>query len=146
MVTPFFVINSRSTYNALLGRDWIYACLAVPSTLHQCLIFLNDDDVEVIWADRRPFLASTNHAEARLYDEDTGPMKFAGLDKVGCPKVIIVNRESSEEDLKKVNKDLAGPAFQNLSHSILLLYNSTCLSLQFWDSKYTVSHHIHNDT
>ncbi|XP_058185787.1 uncharacterized protein LOC131303013 [Rhododendron vialii] len=43
---------------------------------------LNQDDVEVIWADRKPFKASTNHAEAHLYDEGVGPMKVAGLDKV----------------------------------------------------------------
>ncbi|KAH7837372.1 hypothetical protein Vadar_013101 [Vaccinium darrowii] len=39
LTTPFFVVNSRSSYNLLLGRDWIHVCMAVPSTLHQCLIF-----------------------------------------------------------------------------------------------------------
>ena len=55
LTTPFFVVNARSSYNLLLGRDWIHVCMVVPSTLHQCLIFWYGDDVEVIWADKRPF-------------------------------------------------------------------------------------------
>ncbi|CAL8167852.1 unnamed protein product [Prunus armeniaca] len=32
----FFVVDTTSTtYNALLGRDWIHQSLCVPSTLHQ---------------------------------------------------------------------------------------------------------------
>jgi hypothetical protein len=36
--TSFFIINSKSTYNVLLGRDWIDANCCIPSTMHQCLI------------------------------------------------------------------------------------------------------------
>jgi hypothetical protein len=36
--TSFFIINSKSTYNVLLGRDWIHANCCIPSTMHQCLI------------------------------------------------------------------------------------------------------------
>ncbi|CAL8175037.1 unnamed protein product [Prunus armeniaca] len=36
----FFVVDTTSTtYNALLGRDWIHQSLCVPSTLHQQLAF-----------------------------------------------------------------------------------------------------------
>lgn len=89
LTTPFFVVNSHAFYIVLLGRDWIHACMAVPSTLHQCLIFWNQDD-EVVWADCRPFLATANHAEAKLYDPDVGPMRVAGLDKYGHHRVIFV--------------------------------------------------------
>lgn len=61
---------------------------------------------------------SANHAEARLYDEDIGPMKFAGLDKFGRPRVITVNRESLEEDLKKVYKDMVGPMVTEINRPI----------------------------
>jgi hypothetical protein len=35
--TSFFMINSMSTYNVLLGRDWIHTNCCIPSTMHQCL-------------------------------------------------------------------------------------------------------------
>ena len=36
--TSFFIVNSKSTYTVLLGRDWIHANCCVPSTMHQCLV------------------------------------------------------------------------------------------------------------
>jgi hypothetical protein len=36
--TSFFIINSKSTYNVLLGRDWIHTNCCIPSIMHQCLI------------------------------------------------------------------------------------------------------------
>lgn len=57
LTTPFFVIDSHASFNVLLGRDWIHACMVIPSTLHQCLIFWNQDKVEVVWTDSSPFLA-----------------------------------------------------------------------------------------
>ncbi|KAH7852249.1 hypothetical protein Vadar_022444 [Vaccinium darrowii] len=102
LTTPFFIINSLSTYNVLLGRDWIHACVAVPSSFHQCLIFWNGNNVEVVWADQKPFLATTNHAEVRLYDSDIGPMRVACLDKYGRHKIVTLTSKSLTEDLKKM--------------------------------------------
>ena len=34
-LSAFFVINSTTNYNALLGRDWIHANWCVSSSLHQ---------------------------------------------------------------------------------------------------------------
>ncbi|XP_058211507.1 uncharacterized protein LOC131323676 [Rhododendron vialii] len=118
LTTPFFVVNSRSSFNILLGRDWIHACLAVPSTLHQCLIFWNQEDVEVVWADRRPFHASTNHAEARLYDEDVGLMKVAGLDRFGRHKIVPVSAHKSVEEVKAFYQELIGPMITESSRPI----------------------------
>lgn len=109
LTTPFFVINSRASYNVLLGRDWIHACMVVPSTLRQCLIFWNQDEVEVVWADRRPFLASANHAEAKLYDSNVGPMKVAGLDKYGRHKVVSLSPQASAGELRNLFQELVGP-------------------------------------
>ncbi|CAL9028693.1 unnamed protein product [Prunus brigantina] len=40
----FFVVDTTSTtYNALLGRDWIHQSLCVPSTLHQQLALWNEE-------------------------------------------------------------------------------------------------------
>ncbi|KAM1790316.1 hypothetical protein ACFX12_034399 [Malus domestica] len=35
IMLAFFVVDSTSTYGALLGRDWIHQSLSMPSTLHQ---------------------------------------------------------------------------------------------------------------
>ncbi|KAH7858385.1 hypothetical protein Vadar_023231 [Vaccinium darrowii] len=107
LTTPFFVVNSRSSYNLLLGRDWIHVCMAVPSTLHQCLIFWHGDDVEVVWADKRPFLASSNHADAKLYDNEISPVKFTGTDKYGKPTAITLSTQTSVDEFKAIYKQLA---------------------------------------
>ena len=35
--TSFFIVNSKSTYTVLLGRDWIHTTCCIPSTMHQYL-------------------------------------------------------------------------------------------------------------
>ncbi|KAG5533236.1 hypothetical protein RHGRI_027440 [Rhododendron griersonianum] len=79
MNTTFFVVDSSSNYNALLGRDWIHINGCVPSSLHQALIFLKHGEaagMEVFWADQHPFQAETNNIEADLYKEYLWPMKI----------------------------------------------------------------------
>jgi hypothetical protein len=44
--TSFFVVNSKGSYTVLLGRDWIHANCCIPSTMHQCLIQWDGDEVE----------------------------------------------------------------------------------------------------
>jgi hypothetical protein len=51
ILTSFFIVSSKSTYTILLGRDWIHANYCVPSTMHQCLIQSDGDEVEVLHAD-----------------------------------------------------------------------------------------------
>jgi hypothetical protein len=48
--TSFFIVSSKSTYTVLLGRDWIHANCCIPSTMHQCLIQWDGDEVEVVHA------------------------------------------------------------------------------------------------
>ncbi|KAG5554687.1 hypothetical protein RHGRI_012296 [Rhododendron griersonianum] len=79
MNTTFFVVDSSSNYNALLGRYWIHINGCVPSSLHQALIFLKHGEaagMEVFWADQHPFQAETNNVEADLYKEYLWPMKI----------------------------------------------------------------------
>ena len=49
--TTFFIVGSKGAYSVLLGRDWIHANCCIPSTLHQCLIQWDGDEVEVIPTD-----------------------------------------------------------------------------------------------
>jgi hypothetical protein len=51
VLTSFFIVSSKSTYTILLGRDWIHANCCIPSTMHQCLIQWDGDEVEVVHAD-----------------------------------------------------------------------------------------------
>ena len=48
--TSFFIVNSKSTYTVLLGRDWIHANSCVPSMMHQCLVQWDGDEVDVVRA------------------------------------------------------------------------------------------------
>ena len=60
--TSFFITNGQATYTTLLGRDWIHANCCIPSTMHQCLIQWDGDEVEMVPAD--------NSREVSLVDMD----------------------------------------------------------------------------
>ncbi|KAM6590714.1 hypothetical protein CsatA_013319 [Cannabis sativa] len=47
--TKFLVVDSPSTYNAILGRPWIHSMKAVPSTYHQVIRFPIKWGVKEIW-------------------------------------------------------------------------------------------------
>ena len=63
-----FVINSTANYNILLRRDWIHANWCVSSSPHQFLFFWKGNEVEVVRADKKPFMAVISSVEARYYD------------------------------------------------------------------------------
>ena len=47
--TCSFVVRTSSSYNALLGRDWIHANKCVPFSMHQYLQMLNEENnVQII--------------------------------------------------------------------------------------------------
>jgi hypothetical protein len=81
--TSFFIVNSKSTYNVLLGRDWIHANCCIPSTMHQCLIQWDGDEVEVVHADDS---IEISHATMSIWDmEDQEPI--SGISLEGCDRV-----------------------------------------------------------
>ena len=92
-MTEFFVVESKSYYNALLGRDWIHASLCVPSSLHQVLLFWNNEEVEVVKADNRPFMVTANAVEARYYDDDIGLINFFGKTRFGRPAGVTAVKD-----------------------------------------------------
>ena len=77
-LSAFFVINFTDNHNALLGRDWIHANCYVSSFLHQFLLFWKGDEVEVVWAEKKLFIATSDSVEASYYDQEFGPIKFKG--------------------------------------------------------------------
>ena len=60
--TTFFIIDGKGTYILLLGCDWIHANCGITSTMHQCLIQWQGDNVEVIQADTSVSVATTDPA------------------------------------------------------------------------------------
>ena len=78
--TTFFIVDAKGSYNVLLGRDWIHANCCVPSTMHQVLIQLNEDDVEVVRADTSATVAMAG-PEANWPYEDARCISGTTLDE-----------------------------------------------------------------
>ena len=60
LLTTFLVIDGKGSYSLLLSQDWIHANCCVPSTMHQCLIQLHGDDVELVRADESMSIATAD--------------------------------------------------------------------------------------
>jgi hypothetical protein len=89
VLTSFFIVNSKSTYNVLLGRDWIHANCCNPSTMHQCLIQWDGDEVEVVHADDS---IKISHAAMSIWDEeDQEPISRISLE--GCDRIEATKNE-----------------------------------------------------
>ncbi|OMO89508.1 Retrotransposon gag protein [Corchorus capsularis] len=108
-LSAFFVVDSTSTYNALLGRDWIHSNWCVPSSLHQMFMFWNGAEVEVVQADTKPFKVESHAVDVRFYDGSTRPVRFMGQDKYGRPVPILSTHEIEKETLKEAMENLVRP-------------------------------------
>jgi hypothetical protein len=72
-----------SVYTVLLRRDWIHANYCIPSTMYQCLIQWDDDEVEVVHADDS---IEISLAAMSVWDaEDQEPISGNSLE--GCDHV-----------------------------------------------------------
>ncbi|OMO95998.1 reverse transcriptase [Corchorus capsularis] len=111
-ISAFFVVDSSSSYNALLGRDWIHSNWCVPSSLHQLLSFWNGNELEVVHADRRPFKVESNVVEVRYYGETIGTTRFLGQDKYGrpIPMPMVSTSQDLKDGLKRAMEDLVRPS------------------------------------
>jgi hypothetical protein len=83
VLTSFFVVNSKSTYTILLGRDWIHANCCIPSTMHQCLIQWDGDEVEAVHADDS---IEISHAAMSIWDAEDQE-QISGITLEGCDRV-----------------------------------------------------------
>ena len=81
--TTFFVVNSKGAYSVLLGRDWIHANCCIPSTLHQCLIQWDGDEVEVIPADDTVQVSLTGMSIWDVGDQEP----LSGISLEGCERI-----------------------------------------------------------
>jgi hypothetical protein len=85
--TSFFIVSSKSTYTVLLERDWIHANYCILSTMHQCLIQWDGDEVEVVHADD---LVKISLAAMSIWDaedqESISGISLEGYDRVEATK------------------------------------------------------------
>jgi hypothetical protein len=81
--TSFFILNSKSTYTILLGRDWIHANCCISSIMHQCLIQWDGDKVEVVQADDS---IEISHAAMSIWDAEDQET-ISGISLEGCDRV-----------------------------------------------------------
>uniref|UniRef100_A0A2N9G8H6 Retrotransposon gag domain-containing protein n=1 Tax=Fagus sylvatica TaxID=28930 RepID=A0A2N9G8H6_FAGSY len=64
----FHVIDSKTSYNLLLGRPWLHENGIVPSTLHQCFKYSDGMQVKKVIANLQPFTEAESHfADAKFY-------------------------------------------------------------------------------
>jgi hypothetical protein len=116
VLTSFFIVSSKSTYTILLGRDWIHANCYIPSTMHQCLIQWDGDEVEVVHADDS---IEISLAAMSIWDTEDQEL-ISGISLEGCDCVeatkngvrlgLIHQPHRVDEVLKTKHSDTLGKA------------------------------------
>jgi hypothetical protein len=82
VLTSFFIISSKSAYTILLRRDWIHFNCSIPSTMHQCLIQWDGDEVEVVHVDD---LIEVSLAAMSVWDAKAQE-PISGINLEGCDR------------------------------------------------------------
>ena len=121
-LSTFFVINSTTNYNALLRRGWIHANWCVSSSLHQFLLFWKGDEVELVRANKQPFIATSNSVEANYYDQEFGSIKFRGKKKNGTPREIYMESRDTgdiQDQVAKLLKTVAIMPFKPIKGLVI---------------------------
>lgn len=81
--------------------------------------------MEIVWADSQPFVAKIHAAEALLYDEEIGPVRFYGKDKKGRPTGVTIDKNMMMDELKKVYFDIVRPGVVNTGRPTVPLLKKT---------------------
>ncbi|XP_068344173.1 uncharacterized protein [Pyrus communis] len=89
-MTAFFIIDSKTEYNALLARDWIHETSCIPSSLYQDFIFWKGKSVVVHPADNQPF--ETNMIQTCYYDDYVSYITLQGFNEDGRQTRISVQK------------------------------------------------------
>ena len=76
----FQVMDISSSYNCLLGRPWIHITRAVPSTLHQKIKFIIEDQLISIAAEEDMIAATSSGAPYVEIDEKAMECSFKSLE------------------------------------------------------------------
>ena len=108
-LSALFVINSITSYNVLLGRDWINSDWCVSPSHYQILLFWKGEEVEVLWADKQPFIATLDYVEASYYDQEFGLINFKCKKKDEAPRKIYMELRDADEIQDQATKLLKIP-------------------------------------
>ena len=60
--------------------------------------------MEVMWSNKKPFMATTGFVEARYYDQEFGPIKFTNIRKYRIPRKAYMDSKGSVEIRKEAAK------------------------------------------
>ncbi|KAL0308744.1 UNVERIFIED_CONTAM: hypothetical protein Sradi_5816700 [Sesamum radiatum] len=67
----FHVIDTKTSYNILLGRPWLHENAVVPSTWHQYFKYYRNGIMKKVLGDNKPFTEAESHfVDAKYYIED----------------------------------------------------------------------------
>ncbi|GAA0163540.1 hypothetical protein LIER_39616 [Lithospermum erythrorhizon] len=108
----FYPIDSKATYNVLLGRPRIYNSNVVPSPLHHCLKYCKDGMEGTIKEDENPFTTEEAHfADAKIYQRKKmdSPQPKEGAE---APKAVQPKPPNKEEEVIEAHKGLTLPLIQ----------------------------------
>jgi hypothetical protein len=107
LATTFFVLEVQGNYSVILGRDWIHVNRCIPSTLHQFLIQLINDEIEVAHVDVSTYIALADatadwqHGSAQcLSGKDLTCYDFLSISKEGFVPLSV--KPTSEARLGNV--------------------------------------------
>ncbi|KAL1371298.1 hypothetical protein AAHE18_01G121300 [Arachis hypogaea] len=102
--TLFVVVPSKAGFNLLLGRDWIHEMGVIPSTLHQKLIFWNEDGgVEEVLADNS---FEKNNTDTVKKVEVQDPLEKVDIGNSDYPRPTYVSKILPDDFKKEMVKIL----------------------------------------
>ena len=91
-------------------------------SLHQFLLFWKGDAVEMVWANKQPFIATSNSVEANYYDQEFGPIKFKGKKNNETPREIYMESRDTgdiQDQAAKLLKTTAIVPFRPINGLII---------------------------
>jgi hypothetical protein len=107
LATTFFILEVQGNYSVILGHDWIHVNRCIPSTLHQFLIQLINDEIEVVHVDASTYIALADatadwqHGSAQcLSGKDLTCYDFLSVSKEGFVPLSV--KPASEARLGNV--------------------------------------------
>ena len=74
------------------------------SSPHRFLLFWKGNEVEVVRADKQPFMAAIGSVEAKYYDQEFGPIKFTSKRKYVIPRKEYMDSKGFVEIRKEAAK------------------------------------------
>ncbi|KAK8623539.1 hypothetical protein V6N13_118422 [Hibiscus sabdariffa] len=99
----FVVMDIKPTYSCLLGRPWIHAAGAVPSTLHQKLKFVIDGKLVTIRGEEDIIASIATNTLYIEMDEDAVECSFRSLELVSAT-FVEENKEIRRSKLSRCAK------------------------------------------